>query len=112
MGRPKIDMKKDKGIRIRLNEEDYLWMRLAAEVRGTNVSKLLRTAFQEYLKTFSNDELFWIQDIVYEKSEVHLSEEISCDTCQYMNGEDWCGIKCLQPCDKRIFCDEYEPKRA
>ena len=68
MGRPKKDISKTKGLRVRMTEEDLSLIKASAERCGVSASELLRTAVYDFIFHLDSEDLSAIATRVYERS--------------------------------------------
>ena len=68
MGRPKKDVPKTKGLRVRMTEEDLSWIKASAERCGVSASELLRTAVYDFIFHLDSKDVSAIATRVYERS--------------------------------------------
>lgn len=68
MGRPKKDVPKTKGLRVRMTEEDLSWIKAGAERCGVSASELLRTAVYDFIFHLDPEDVSVIAQRVYERS--------------------------------------------
>ena len=68
MGRPKKEVSKTKGLRVRMTEEDLSWIKASAERCGVSASELLRAAVYDFIFHLDPEDVSVIAQRVYERS--------------------------------------------